>query len=389
MRQALILLAIAGYMLAQPAPHGYIGAGGCASSNCHGGTTALPAGESRILGNEYAHWSVSDKHARAYQALTEARGRRMADVLGIADAAHDKRCTVCHVAGSPEKTRSDGVACEACHGPAEHWLGPHTRQNSHEASVRAGMTDTRNLEIRAKTCLACHLGVPGQEVDHELIAAGHPDLAFELDTFTAAQPAHHRPASNAMRHRAWAVGQAVGLAESMRLLQSHAGKSGLEFSDLECYQCHHDLRSESWRIQRGYAGRKPGTLQVNTARIEMVRALLSVLSPEERTALDSAAARLNSAAPLAAKAIEHIADSLAARVQKQDIDPAAVLRAVAGNIQRIADGGVNAAEQATMTLDALGTNSEATAPLYDYLEHPSLYRPSEFVTLFQKAAAKQ
>jgi hypothetical protein len=251
------------------------------------------------------------------------------------------------------------------------------------------MTDTRNLEIRAKTCLACHLGVPGQEVDHELIAAGHPDLAFELDTFTAAQPAHHRPASNAMRHRAWAVGQAVGLAESMRLLQSHAGKSGLEFSDLECYQCHHDLRSESWRIQRGYAGRKPGTLQVNTARIEMVRALLSVLSPEERTALDSAAARLNSAAPLAAKAIEHIADSLAARFQKQDIDPAAVLRAVAGNIQRIADGGVNAAEQATMTLDALGTNSEATAPLYDYLEHPSLYRPSEFVTLFQKAAAKQ
>jgi hypothetical protein len=50
---------------------------------------------------------------------------------------------------------------------------------------------------------------------------------------------------------------------------------------------------------------------------------------------------------------------------------------------------VNAAEQATMTLDALGTNSDATAPLYDYLEHPSLYRPSEFVTLFQKAAAKQ
>src|SRR5262249_39923926 len=152
----------------------------------------------------------------------------------------------------------------------------------------------------------------------------------------------------------------------------------------------HDLRSDSWRIQRGYAGRKPGTLQVNTARIEMVRALLSVLAPEDRMALDSAATRLNSPAPVAAaKAIEHIADSLAARVQKQDIDAAAVLRAISGNIQRIADGGVNAAEQATMTLDALGTNSEATAPLYDYLEHPSLYRPGEFVSLFQKTAAKQ
>jgi hypothetical protein len=390
MREALILLAFAGYTLAQPAPHGYIGAGGCASSNCHGGTTASPVGESRILGNEYAHWSVSDKHARAYQALTEARGKRMAEVLGIADATHDKGCTVCHIAGSPEKTRSDGVACEACHGPAEHWLGSHALQNSHQASVRAGMIDTKNPEIRAKTCLACHLGVPGQEVDHELIAAGHPDLAFELDTFTAAQPAHHRPLPKAVRQRAWAVGQAVGLAESMRLLQSHAGKSSPEFSDLECYQCHHDLRSESWRIQRGYAGRKPGALQVNAARIEMVRALVAVLAPEERVTLDSAAAHLNSATTVAAaKAIEHIADSLAARVQKRDIDAAAVLRAVAGNIQRIADGGVNAAEQATMTLDALGTNTEATAPLYDYLEHPSLYRPSEFIALFQKAAAKQ
>jgi phosphate uptake regulator len=115
-----------------------------------------------------------------------------------------------------------------------------------------------------------------------------------------------------------------------------------------------------------------------------------VLSPEDRAALDRAAARLNSTTTAAAaKAIEQLADSLAARVQKQDIDAAAVLRAVAGNIQRIADGGVNAAEQATMTLDALGTNSEATAPLYDYLEHPSLYRPGEFVALFQKAAAKQ
>ena len=45
------------------------------------------------------------------------------------------------------------------------------------------------------------------------------------------------------------------------------------------------------------------------------------------------------------------------------------------NIQRIADGGVNAAEQATMTLDALGTKPEATAPLYYYLEHPSFVPP--------------
>jgi hypothetical protein len=176
----------------------------------------------------------------------------------------------------------------------------------------------------------------------------------------------------------------------MRLLQVHAEKSWPEFSDMECYQCHHDLRSESWRIQRGYAGRKPGALQVNAARIEMVRALVSAAAPEERTALESAAGRLNAPTTVAAaKVIEHIADTLAARFQKQDVDAPAVLRAVTANIQRIADAGVNAAEQATMTLDALGSNPDATAPLYNYLEHPSLYRPSEFAALFQKVAALQ
>jgi hypothetical protein len=87
MKNVLILLALSGPALAQIASHPYIGAGGCASSNCHGGTSAAPAGESRILGNEYATWSTADKHARAYKALEEARGKRMAEILGIADAA--------------------------------------------------------------------------------------------------------------------------------------------------------------------------------------------------------------------------------------------------------------------------------------------------------------
>jgi hypothetical protein len=123
------------------------------------------------------------------------------------------------------------------------------------------------------------------------IAAGHPDLAFELDTFTAAQPAHYRPPAANIRQRAWAVGQAVGLAEAMRLVQQHE-KTWPEFSDLECYQCHHDLRAESWRIQRGYAGRKPGTPQVNTEQLEMVRDLVSVPAADQRDALEAAAGRL-------------------------------------------------------------------------------------------------
>ena len=399
MKASVILLAVACPLLAQPAPHPYIGAGGCASSNCHGGTTAPPESESRILGNEYATWAVADKHMRAYKVLEEPRGKRMAEILKISEATGDRRCTVCHVVGSPEKSRSDGVACEACHGPAEQWLGPHTRPNSHEASVKAGMIDTRDLTVRSKLCLSCHLGTGDQVVDHELIAAGHPDLAFELDTFTSAQPAHHRPRPPATRVRAWAMGQTSALAESMRLLAAHAEKSWPEFSDLECYQCHHDLRQDSWRIQRGYAGRKPGTLQVNTARFEVVRQLVATAAPDQKAAFESGMARLGelssgkftdgSAIAQAAKSVERTAGELTRRFLTQEVDAQAVLQAIGANIQRIADAGVNAAEQATMSLDALGAaigrRPESVAPLYDYLEHPSTYHPAEFIALYRKA----
>jgi hypothetical protein len=411
MRATLILWSMSAAALAQPVSHPYVGAGGCASSNCHGSTTALPEGQSRILGNEYATWSVSDKHSRAYKTLEDPRSKRMAELLKIADATRDNRCTVCHAVGSPEKSLSDGVACEACHGQATDWLGSHTQPNSHQDSVRRGMIDTKSLAVRSETCLACHLGKAGQVVDHEMIAAGHPDLAFELDTFTTAQPAHHRavkpePNNVLPSMRAWAVGQSTALAQGMRLLAFHAEKNWPEFSDLECYQCHHDLRAESWRIQRGYPGRKPGSLQVNLARFEVLQELMTLLAPEQRSAFESATTQLRSlvaekptdgaAIARAAKAVERAVDALTAVFLNVNFiapNARAIIRVMTADIQRIADAGVNAAEQATMSLDALtdalpehAHHPEAVTALYNYLEHPSLYKPADFVALFKRAA---
>jgi hypothetical protein len=404
------LLLLCGVVLAQQP--GYIGAGGCASSNCHGGTSALPEKDSRILGNEYSIWSVSDKHSRAYRVLTEARSKRMGQILGIADVTSDRRCTSCHAAGSPERAKSDGVACEACHGPAEKWLGPHTQPNSHAASVAAGMTETKDLDGRARMCLSCHLGTGDRIVDHELIAAGHPDLAFELDTFTWAQPIHHREpkpaAGNSLpRARAWAVGQAVAFSEGMRLLASRAGRYWPEFAELECYQCHHELRADSWRIQRGYQGRKPGALQVNQARLDVIRVLVAQAAPDARAALDSAIAQVNGVVSnrpadaagiaAAASAAAKQGDALVARFEKQDFSPdsaRAMVKALTADIARIAGNGPHSAEQATMSLDALtstylgGKLQPAMASLYDYLEHPSLYQAGEFAALFRKVAAQ-
>jgi hypothetical protein len=417
--ETLLLLVLAGLAAAQPTTNSYVGAGGCASSNCHGATSALPEEQSRILGNEYATWSAIDKHSNAYKALSDPRSKRMADILKL-NVLIDKRCTACHVVGSPEKSLSDGVACEACHGPASNWLGSHLQVKSkspadmastHADSVQKGMIDTKKLDVRAKMCMACHLGQGSQMVDHEMIAAGHPDLAFELDTFTVAQPAHHRepkpaPGNALPRVRAWAVGQSMALAEGMRLLASHGLNRWPEFSDLECYQCHHDLRADSWRIQRGYDDRRPGSLRVNLARFDVLRELVGIAAPDQAAALDRGIRRLGNALSVrvtdgaaiaqAAMEVEQVADLLTARFLSQNFDAsntAALIQALRTDIDRIAGDGVNSAEQATLSLDALASAlppqssavQKAITALYDYLEHPSLYTPADFVALYKSA----
>ncbi|MBI2681204.1 MAG: hypothetical protein HYX25_09400 [Candidatus Solibacter usitatus] len=402
---------ISGFWIAAAQTSHYTG--GCASSNCHGGTSVLAEKDSRILGNEYSIWFARDKHSKAYSVLDNDRSKRIAEILNLGNAQKAQKCLVCHAAGSPPNSISDGVACEACHGPAEKWLGPHTQPNSHATSVQNGMVDQSNLRTRTANCLSCHLGNKERVVDHEMIAAGHPDLVFELDTFGAAQPMHYRepkpsPGNSLPRVRVWAVGQASALAQGMTLLAGHATSNWPEFSDLECYQCHHDLRAASWRIQRGYAGRKPGSLQVNIARFEILRKLAAQSAGDRSSALDAGLAQVTSlvatrladgaAIAQAAANVAKQADDLAERFARQDFDAAAaraLVKAISGDAARIAGAGVHSAEQATMSLDALASAiagnrpdfQKAIAKLYDYLEHPSTYQPAEFAAQFRQVAA--
>jgi hypothetical protein len=191
----------------------------------------------------------------------------------------------------------------------------------------------------------------------------------------------------------------------MRTLADRAAKSWPEFAELECYQCHHDLRLESKRIERGYGTRKPGSLQLNRARIEVARELVVRLAPDQSAPLDAAltkvaslvSTRISAGAEIAAAATQTaaIADALVARFEKQDftaVQARAMAQGLAAAIGRIADGGVHSAEVATMSLDSLtaavsgATAQTSTTPLYDYLEHPSSYDADEFASLFRKAA---
>ena len=187
----------------------FVGSVGCKSSSCHGG-----AGPKR---SQYITWSLKDYHTKAYAVLLNSRSERMAESLGIAPAQSSARCTSCHSpmqSVAPSRlTRTappdEGVSCETCHGAAGGWLRGHTRTDwTYNTRVAAGMRDLKNLYVRANTCVACH-----QNLAPDLLKAGHPDLFFELDGQSVAQPKHWQDEEPWSGLRQWLTGQAVALRE--------------------------------------------------------------------------------------------------------------------------------------------------------------------------------
>src|SRR5262249_44695634 len=150
-------------------------------------------GDTRIKGSkgsEHFTWIEIDAHARAYIVLFNERSQRIAKNLQLSKPAHESNdCLVCHAAAPPASSReerfqvSDGVSCEMCHGPAEKWLGKHYlpdwRAKSDEEKATFGFVPTKNLLSRARACVTCHVGKRDADVNHDLIAAGHPRLVFE------------------------------------------------------------------------------------------------------------------------------------------------------------------------------------------------------------------
>jgi hypothetical protein len=115
-----------------------------------------------------------------------------------------------------------------------------------------GMVDLEHVGSRVQTCVKCHVGTATAEVDHDLLAAGHPQLKFEFSNslrrmerfahWTESQDrVWHQPDSGA---RVWAVGQIETLRAALQLRQARlaqADKSWPEFAELDCRGCHHAL----------------------------------------------------------------------------------------------------------------------------------------------------
>ena len=357
----------------------YNGAGGCAASSCHG--SVQPKTTTRINQNEYTIWIAQDKHARAFNVLSNNVSERIGRILNIGPPSKAPKCLACHALYVPQEQQArtfdlaDGVSCENCHGPASGWLGPHTTRDwPHQKSVELGMYDTRDLERRSSKCLTCHIGTSEKFVDHEMIAAGHPDLTFELGLFTYVMPSHWKMPEQGdpwRQLKAWGVGQAVQLRESLNRVARRANaKDGAwpEYAELDCFACHHSLTraEDSWRQDRGYMGRRPGNPPWNQSRVVAFRALVEEISPNESKQLNDEVTQLagllnqlqGNREQIAASATRAsgLAGQLADRLNRQNYDPALTLRLmrrIARDGHEIAYEDERPAEQAAMTLDTL------------------------------------
>lgn len=417
-------------------PRKYIGPGSCAATSCHG--SVQPAPGNRILQNEYSTWIVKDKHSRAYQALTSDIGERIAHILKLnAKAEESPKCLTCHALYTTAEQRgrafeiSEGVSCENCHGPASAWLGPHTTRDwPHEKSIALGMQDTRNVIRRTEKCLECHLGTREKFVDHEMIAAGHPDLFFELDSFSAVMPRHWKapretapgkPVEEAawIGARDWSTGQAVQLrAELERLAWRAKGERSdkkdvwPEYSELSCVACHHALgpAKNSWRQEHGYAGRRPGDPAWNASRYAVFRLLAKQVDETSAQELERRVAELSeemsklnpdrSVVAASATAAAPVAQRFAERLVAMPYDQALVLRVlqqISGDAEAISLADERAAEQAAMALDSLyiayskdakqGNAEEvrvAINELFQQVENPSSYDADKFAAALRR-----
>jgi hypothetical protein len=358
-----------------------LGVSSCAAAACHG--SAIPRAETRILRNEYRTWLENDPHSDAYDVLLTASSRQIVANMqrfgSPIESAHTSAvCLDCHATISSPADPTEGVSCESCHGPAGNWIVRHDEVATLEERAELGMTPTWEPERRADICLSCHLGTGGRFVTHEIMAAGHPRLAFELETFTYRQPAHFRHGDDALAYSArkpqsaesasvWAIGQGVYLRNYASLLSSSFPDSGWpEFAQFDCFSCHRAVDRDSDVPERPLA--RPGIPNLNRSSTLLFREVIAVLDPTHLENFDASldglykavaqpGAGLRPAAENVAETVEAEVGHVAAREWSEEDLEAVLGRLVsprlAADYRTYAD-----AEQLTMAVQALMSELE-------------------------------
>src|SRR5262245_51354519 len=318
----------------------YTGTGSCAASSCHG--AKKPAAKPGDPDDTYTIWATKDKHNKAYTTLTKKESVAIAQKLKIAKATESDKCTGCHALHITKEMLTpkakydvaDGVSCDSCHGPAEKWLEGHDKGEKawpHAKSVSMGMYDTKDVLKRAELCVSCHLSI-----DAEMVAAGHPSMIFELDSFSQNQPPHWKDQKEWFGPLAWGTGQAVALRESAQQLATRAKGNASD-----------QLIKESYDQTRGHAiAIRPLLAQVDAAAGKALDDQITAMGDGKDKA------KVAAAATAIAKLAGDVSKKVATTKFNKDI-VLNVLKGAVGDPERATSAGLRSAEQVAMSVDSL------------------------------------
>jgi hypothetical protein len=423
---------------AAPASSGaFVGTATCGGTTCHGrseGNGAVVRQDELMIWQDPA--SPAGAHSRAHQVLGSARSRQIAQRLGLpgGDATRAEMCVGCHATPAPVSRRgprfqvTDGVGCEGCHGPAGGWLASHYAVGgTHANNVQRAMVPLENPRARAGVCLDCHFGSAdqGQFVNHRMMAAGHPRIAFELDLFTTLQAHHIEDADYAARKgrpspvQTWAVGQAMALERSLTLFAtSERGTEGIfpEFYFLDCHSCHRRISDnpnfEPTAVTNPGRPIPLGMPPYNDENMIMLAAAARVVSPEiaarferDSRAFHRAVSSDRISAVRAAAALRETARALSSAFGSAAMGPAqtfAIIDAITTSAisERFTDyaGSVQAVMATDTLLSALVSGGTVTNErantiradinvAYQAVRDPNEYDPRQFRAALGRAAS--
>jgi hypothetical protein len=360
--------------------------------------------------------------------LKEPRSLRIAKNLGLADAEHAPLCLDCHADNAPEDRRgpqfniADGIGCETCHGGASTWLGTHLSGGSHQANLAAGLYPTDQPLARAEKCLGCHLGDDKRFVTHKMMGAGHPPMPFELDTYTAIEPAHFVVNESYIQRKGrpndmqvWAVGQAVDVKLRMDLiLDPKNAPEGVnyELSLFDCQSCHHSMADLQWEA-RASTGLPPGRIKLYDATAMMLRVAAERVAPDAAKALRDHMLALHAATgdnwdavKREATAVRDAANALIPALQKHDFtkdDAKALADGVIASALEGSDLDYSGAQQQVMALESvvaalkglgfaddkqLAALNDALNPLYTAVADDQKYTPDAYAAALKTFKTK-
>jgi len=255
---------------------------GCMTTACHGSNVP----DTEIGQRAGKIWFDRDPHAQAYtNLLTNASARIVSRLVNVELKPSSQeyrdilkaKCVSCHASeNAPDTQIAIGADCQVCHGSADAWGSQHY-SSEWRALGKSRFDDTKMFNVeslagRAQVCSSCHIGELNRggpldrEVDHRLMAAGHPPMHFDFESFSRRYPVHwdtkDEPVGtgSSIGFERWRVGKITSAITKLKLLvaraeratsQSEVKHDWPELTEYSCSSCHHALVQPSWRQSGG------------------------------------------------------------------------------------------------------------------------------------------